>query len=251
MKRHRAQLEEIITKYGKIDMVCLDQWLGPTVWPQLRDTLLHLRKLRPDIMFRARGIGNYGDYYTPEGFVPGSKENSDTPWFVIYPLARTFSYDPHGEKYKGARWIVKNVIDSAAKGGNFMAGIGPDGNGKFHPKAIEQLKQTGSWLKINGEGIYATRAREGELWKEGDAIRFTRSKDGRKVYAFAYEWPGEQLILRSVKPRENSKIFLSGISTPLDWSYDPSTGLAIRLPQALKSKLSETAQLAFGFSIEV
>src|SRR6185369_3945175 len=70
MARHRAQLSELLTRYGKIDMVCLDQWLGPAVWPQLRATMKHLRKLQPEVMFRCRGIGNYGDYYTPEGFVP-------------------------------------------------------------------------------------------------------------------------------------------------------------------------------------
>src|SRR5579859_7203326 len=44
MARHRAQLTELLTHYGKIDMVCLDQWLGPAVWPQLRETIKQLRK---------------------------------------------------------------------------------------------------------------------------------------------------------------------------------------------------------------
>src|SRR6185437_7454088 len=39
MARHRAQLEELLTNYGTIDMICLDQWLGPKVWPQLRETM--------------------------------------------------------------------------------------------------------------------------------------------------------------------------------------------------------------------
>jgi alpha-L-fucosidase len=70
IRRHREQLKELLTNYGKIDMICLDIWLGPRVWPQLRETLIELRKLQPDVMFRARGIGNYGDYYTPERFIP-------------------------------------------------------------------------------------------------------------------------------------------------------------------------------------
>jgi alpha-L-fucosidase len=251
MKRHRAQLEELLTRYGKIDMVCLDQWLGPTVWPQLRETLLHLRKLRPDVMFRGRGIGNYADYYTPEGFVPGSKENSDTPWFVIYPLAGSFSYDPDAEKYKGSEWIIKNLIDSVAKGGNFMVGIGPDGNGKFHPKAVEQLLEAGRWLKVNGEGIYATRAREGDLWKEGDQVRFTRSKNNKTVYAFTFQWPQDQLVLRTVKPRKHAKIFLLGSHEPLKWDYNSSGELVIEVPAALKASLSSSQQLAYGFRIDV
>lgn len=250
MKRHREQLEELITSYGKIDMVCLDMFLGPAVWPELRETMLHLRKIRPDVMFRARGIGNYGDYYTPEGFIPGSKENTDVPWFVIYPLGGTFSYEPDGTKHKGTTWVVKNLIDSIAKGGNFMAGIGPDGNGKFHPEAVKQLKETGEWIRVNAEGIYATRAREGELWKEGDHIRFTRSKDNKTIYVFSFQWPGSQLILKSVRPTKRAKIFLMGINIPLQWKYERPGRLIIELSEALKNQLSKTGQFAYGFKIE-
>jgi alpha-L-fucosidase len=72
MERHRAQLLELLTNYGKIDMICLDMWLGPRVWPELRKTLLMMRELQPDVMLRNRGIGDYGDYFTPERVVPGS-----------------------------------------------------------------------------------------------------------------------------------------------------------------------------------
>ncbi|TAM93334.1 MAG: hypothetical protein EPN39_20360, partial [Chitinophagaceae bacterium] len=251
MKRHRLQLEELITKYGAISMIDLDQWLGPEVWPQLRDTMIYLRNLCPDVMYRARGIGNYGDYYTPEGFVPGNKENTDTPWFVIYPLGSSFSYDPHPGNYKGADWIVKNLIDSAAKGGNFMAAIGPDGTGKFHPTAVKQLRKTGAWLRVNGEGIYATRPREGDLWKEGEDIRFTRSKDKRTVYAFSYKWPQDKLILSSVKPRRDAEVYMMGMHTPLKWEYDSSRGLIIDIPGELKDTLPPDLQFSFGFKIPV
>ena len=129
MARHRAQIEELLSNYGEIQMLSLDQWLGPTVWPQLRQTLFRIRELQPNVMIRARGIGNYGDYYTPEGFIPGDKSNTGTPWMVIYPLAGGFSYDPEAAHYKGAKWIVDNIIDTAAKGGSFQVGIGPDGTG--------------------------------------------------------------------------------------------------------------------------
>jgi alpha-L-fucosidase len=248
MLRHRQQLTELLTNYGKIDMLCLDMWLGPAVWPQLRETILQLRKIQPDVMLRARGIGNYGDYYTPEGFVPGSKGNTPVPWFVIYPLGRTFSYESDPAQHKGSAWIIKNLIDCAAKGGNFMIGVGPDENGKFHPTAVEQMKQAGSWLKVNGEGIYATRAREGELWKEGDSIRFTRSKDNKTVYAFVYEWPGESLVLKSVKAAKGSKIFLLGTEKPLKWK-NTGSGLVIELPLSLKGMI--TNNQAYGFKIKV
>ena len=251
MARHRAQLEELLTNYGEIDMLSLDQWLGPKVWPQLRETILHLRKIQPNVMLRARGIGNYGDYYTPEGFVPGSKSNTDTPWMVIYPLAKGFSYDPEAAHYKGAGWIVKNIVDTAAKGGSFQVGVGPDANGRFHPAAVEQLKQVGGWLRTCGAGIYATRPREAELWREGEFIRFTRTKNKRTVYCFVLQWPGKELTLQSVRPAPGCKITMFGYPDPMKWKFDSASGLKIEVPESLQTESRRANEYAWGWSIQL
>ncbi|HLP36316.1 alpha-L-fucosidase [Lacibacter sp.] len=250
--RHRDQLKELLTNYGTIDMLCLDIWLGPRVWPQVRQTLLELRKIQPNVMFRARGIGNYGDYYTPERFIPGGKENSDTPWFVIDPLASSFSYDAKPQNYKSAKWVVNSLVDAVSKGGNFMVGIGPDEKGKFSPAAIAQLIQAGKWLKNNGSAIYATRAREGELWKEGDNIRFTRSKDNTIIHAICFEWPQNELVITSVEPKTDAFIYLQAkVPQKLSWEYQRGRGLVIKTPDNLKDSIPAEEQLAFTFSIPV
>jgi alpha-L-fucosidase len=251
MARHRAQIEELLTNYGDIHMLSLDQWLGPAVWPQLRQTLLRIRELQPNVMVRARGIGNYGDYYTPEGFIPGDKSNTGMPWMVIYPLAGGFSYDPEAANYKGAKWIVDNIIDTAAKGGSFQVGIGPDASGRFHPTAIQQVKQVGNWLRTCGPGIYATRPREGDLWHEGETIRFTRAKDNATVYCFALQWPGRALGLRSVRPKTGSQITMFGYPDALRWSFDATTGLNIELPESLASESRRPNDHAWGWTIRV
>jgi alpha-L-fucosidase len=245
--RHREQLHELMTNYGKIDMLCLDMWLGRDVWPEIKQTVKLIRQWQPGVMIRARGIGSYGDYYTPEGFVPGSKENTNMPWMTIYPLGKSFSYDKNGDNYKGAAWIVRNIIECAAKGGSFMAGIGPDGNGKFHPTAIKQLEETGRWLQTNGEGIYATRERE--VWKDGD-FYFTQSKDHRYVFAFTEKWPGKKRIIPSVTPKKGSKIFLLGYSQPLKWKQT-GPNIEIHLPEALQSPAARPCEYAWGFKMEM
>jgi alpha-L-fucosidase len=250
LARHRAQLTELLTRYGRIDMLSLDMWLGRTVWPELRQTILDLRKLQPDVMLRARGIGNYGDYYTPEGFVPGSKENTNTPWMVIYPLAHGFSYDPDPTHYKGTGWIVGNLVDTVAKGGSFQVGVGPDATGRFHPLAVEQLKETGRWLRVNGEGIYATRPRDGSLWAEGSDVRFSRTKDRRYIYAFAQKWPGQTFTLTSVRAKRGSKIQLLGTPEALAWRNDPVRGLVIDIPANLQDASRRPCKYSYCFRIE-
>jgi len=247
MARHRQQLTELLTNYGKIDMMCLDQWLGPLVWPEMKETIKELRKIQPDVMLRARGIGNYGDYYTPEGFTPGNKENTHMPWMVINTLGSTFSYDKVAAHYKGSKWIIDNLVDAVAKGGSFMVGIGPDGIGRFHPVAIRQLLETGKWLRVNGEGIYATRARD--VWKEGENVRFTTTKDRRYTYAFLLAWPGRELVLTSVRPAAGSEIFLLGYAKPLHWTYSPGR-LVIALPAALQDPAARPCVSAWGFRME-
>ena len=251
MERHRAQLVELLTNYGKIDMIDLDMWLGPRVWPELRKTVLKLRQIQPDVMLRDRGIGNYGDYFTPERVVPGSKETSDKPWFTIYPLGTDFSYDPDAANYKGTEWIVHNLADAVAKGGGLEVGVGPDAHGEFHPEAIRQMKGAGAWLKVNGEAIYATRPRTGTLWSEGGTVRYTRSKDRRFVYAVLTQWPGTQLVLKKVRPKVGSMATLLGSDARLSWKFDPAQGTTFTLPENLQQAGNRPCSYAWSLKLEV
>jgi alpha-L-fucosidase len=251
MARHRAQLVELLTNYGTIHSVGLDMYFGPLIWPQLRQTIMHLREISPGVMLRNRGIGNYGDYYTPERVVPGTKQDSDKPWFTIYPLGTDFSYEPDATKYKGTEWIVHSLVDAVAKGGGLQVGVGPSAHGEFHPEAIRQMRGAGTWLKINGEAIYATRARQGTLWSEGDTIRYTRSKDQRFVFAILNAWPGAQVRLQSVQPKPGSAVKLLGSTADLKWTFDSAQGITITLPENLQQPGNRPCDHAWSLKLEV
>ncbi|HET6217101.1 MAG TPA: alpha-L-fucosidase [Acidobacteriaceae bacterium] len=251
MERHRGQLVELLTNYGRIDMVGLDVMLGPLVWPELRKTVLKMRELQPNVMLRNRGIGNYGDYYTPERVIPGSEGPSGKPWFTIYPLGTDFSYEPDAAKYKGTEWIIKSLADATSKGGGLQIGVGPSPHGEFHPEAVRQMKAAGAWLKVNGEAIYATRPLEGARWAEGDTVRYTRSKDHRFVYAILIRWPGTMVPpLRSVRPKHGSKVTLLGSDTALPWKFDSAQGTIITLPENLQQASNRPCKYAWTLKIE-
>jgi len=97
---------------------------------------------------------------------------------------------------------VQNLVDTVAKGGGLMVGVGPSSDGEFHPEAVRQMKSTGVWLQVNGEAIYGTRPYEGVRWAEGDTVRYTRSKNRSFVYAIMTGWPAARITLNcSAKAR--------------------------------------------------
>lgn len=254
MRRHRQQLVELLTRYGKIDMLCLDMWLGKPVWPELRQTIKLLRQIQPEVMLRIRGIGNYGDYYTPEGFVPAEMAKTEMPWMVIYPLGRTFSYEPLVRHHKNAAWVIRNLVQCTAAGGNFMVGIGPDADGWFHPKTIEILETVGAWLQVNGEAIFNTCPRL--PWREGEDIFFSRTADGRRFYALltGQAWKdfsqGKPLRLDSVPAQPMLQAALLGQGAVLAWELEDDRPV-LRLPQAAGAALKRLGWPAGVIRFEV
>jgi alpha-L-fucosidase len=233
-------------------MVCFDMWLGKPVWEGIKKTVKMMRQIQPDVMIRARGIGNYGDYYQPEQNysappAPGDKDFTNMPWMMIKTLGNIFAYDPVAKNYKGTKWIIQNLINSVAMGGSFMVSIGPDSNGKFHPEAVKQIEAVGEWLKVNGKGIYETRQRD--IWKE-DNLKFTRSKDNKTIYAFVDKFPEKELTIKSVTPKPNSVVRLFGYKKPLQWTTTDN-GIKIIIPQELQEQKNRPCEYAWGFEFEV
>jgi alpha-L-fucosidase len=195
-------------------------------------------------MFRRRGLGGYGDYQSPENAIPSS--GSRSPWHLIHTLGRSFFYEPDASNYRSKEWVLSTLIDSTAKGGNFMISVGPDQWGNFHPEVIKRLDYVGQWLKVNDEAIYATRPYK--EYKEGD-VYFTRTKDNKYVYAISMKWPGDKLKLKSVRAKKDSKISILGDEKPLRWHHTEDR-LVIEIPKRLQNEDSRPCQQAYVFKIE-
>ena len=245
--RITESLRELCTKYGKIDALEFDHSMPEEAWPDTVKIVKMVRSLQPDVLLRNRGLGAYGDFSTPEHYIPSSpsdKSLGDRPWQAIEEVGRRWAYQPN-DTYKPKEWFVATLVDVVAMGGNFMPGVSPMANGKFPQETIERLEYVGDWLKVNGEAIYGTR--RWDVYKEGNDIRFTRTKDSRYVYAISLKWPGEILALKSLRAREGSPVTMLGVKGDLRWRQDKD-GLVIRIPASI-AKNKPCAQ-AYAFKIE-
>ncbi|HME52076.1 MAG TPA: alpha-L-fucosidase [Candidatus Lokiarchaeia archaeon] len=249
IEREQTHLQELLGNYGPLDQIFFDTtWFGLS-WNEFKDIVKMCRKLQPDCMFSDRGLGPYGDFTSPERWIPNEPGTQDPRvrgriWQLCDPIGTHWSYVP-GEIYKPKTVLLHNMIDVVAKGGCMVFDQGPMPNGRFPQEAVDVLETIGRWLKVNGEVIYATRSFE--PYKEGEDTYFTRSKDNTFVYLIHVGWPFPSLTTSSVKPREGSEIHMLGVQEPVDWHLD-GDALVIELPPSFNDKIP--CEYAYCFKIE-
>jgi alpha-L-fucosidase len=250
IQRERQQLVELFSHYGPIDQVFFDcTWFG-LAWKEMKALAKELRKLQPDCMFSDRGFGPYGDFTSPERWIPNDAGTGDPRvkgrlWELCDTIGTHWSYVPD-EKFKTKEELLHNIIDVVAKGGTFVLDTGPMPNGWFSQESVDLLETIGRWLHVNGEGIYATRSYT--PYHEGDNTYFTRSKDNHTVYLFHIGWSYPKLETSCVKPKKSSKIYMLGISDPIPWHMEGLVTV-LEIPESFNGKIP--CEYAFCYKIEI
>jgi alpha-L-fucosidase len=152
------QISELLTNYGKVDILWLDgDWVrAPQEDLQMGKIARMARKAQPGILIVDRNVGGeYENYRTPEQTVPDTPP--DGPWESCITMAEQWSYKPN-DTYKTARELIHLLIGIVAKGGNLLLNVGPDSNGNFDPTANQRLAEIGEWMDINAAAIHQTQA---------------------------------------------------------------------------------------------
>lgn len=205
MKRYteymRNQVRELLTNYGKIDILWFDfsysqnekplpgvpnsHGKGKDDWEA--DKLIALaRELQPEIIIDNRTEVEQ-DLWTPEQFQPTEWVRDDEGNLVVWEACQTFSgswgYHRDETTWKSPEMLVRMLVNTVSIGGNLLLNVGPTARGYFDKRALSALGAMGEWMRYNSRSIYGCT--QAEFTAPAD-VRYTRSDDCLYVHIFAY-----------------------------------------------------------------
>jgi alpha-L-fucosidase len=258
-----AQIDELMSDYGSIDILWLDGgWVRPleTVneevrswgaaippWSQdieLDKVAANARKKQPGLLIVDRTVhGPYENYLTPEQNVPKTK--IDYPWESCITLGGAWSYVPN-DQFKSTNRVIRLLSEIVAKGGSLLLGVGPHPDGTLSELQISRLKEIGDWLKVNGAAIYGTRATT--IYTDNTNF-FTKGKKGETYVIVPLKEnepiPSEIAWSKNIPAKGTTvTILMSGKKVKWEKTAD---GVKVILPADVK-KLKSYPALAFSFT---
>lgn len=251
-----AQIKELCTEYGKLDMMWFDFSYGDMNGEKWQATKLMemVRTYQPDIIVDNRlevsgeGFGSIatknptpysGDYVSPEQIIPPNglfdEEGNELAWEACITMNDNWGYTALDKNFKPASTIIKKLVECVSKNGNILLNVGPDANGRIPKESVQILKEIGSWMKYNSKSIYGCRASRLPKPENG---RITQN--GKKLYYHITENSIGYIPLYGINLSEVEKIRLLYDGTELkiinNW-------IVINYPDTVFVNISKTPYL--------
>jgi len=184
------QVKELLTNYGDVAVLW---WDTPTAMTtEYAEKLDALLDLQPNIITndRLKRPDFPGDYKTPEQKIPTLSELDGKDWETCMTMNGTWGYKSYDSNWKSTETLVRNLIDIASKGGNYLLNVGPQADGQFPLESIRRLEEMGSWMRINGEAIYETQGSPLQPLSWGRCTR--KEQAGNTILYFSvFDWPAD------------------------------------------------------------
>ncbi|MFV1995727.1 MAG: alpha-L-fucosidase, partial [Verrucomicrobiales bacterium] len=136
----KRQLKELLTKYGKIDILFLDEkddWVNSMVADYCWD-------VDPDLLI-SRGGMETPEQKLPDQPLPG-------PWEACFTIGWHWQFVA-GEPYKSPTQLIEMLIETRAKGGNLLLNVGPMANGELEDRQEAALREVALWHFTNHEAV--------------------------------------------------------------------------------------------------
>lgn len=206
---HR-QVEELLTNYGKIDILWFDfsypqqkDGKGRDAWNSAELYKL-VRRLQPEVILNDRiDLPGTADVKTPEQVQPREWVRVDgqpVVWEACQTFSGSWGYHRDEATWKSVDMLLKMLIDSVSKGGNLLLNVGPTGRGEFDERALDRLAGIGKWMRLHERSIRGcTQAPEG-LVAPPDC-RYTFNPKKKRLYLHVFSWPFRHIHLDGMADR--------------------------------------------------
>lgn len=172
-----TQITELLTNYGPVGAIWFDGlWdrdeqedgLKAETW-NLANQYALIHKLQPGCLV---GNNHHMDPFPGEDIqiferdIPGQNlyGYSEQAISTVLPLEtcqtmnRSWGYRVTDTTYKSGEFLIKYLVQTAAKGANLLLNIGPRPDGTLPDKSLDRLRAIGDWMDLYGETIYGTSA---------------------------------------------------------------------------------------------
>lgn len=177
-----------------------------------REIYNYLRTLKPELIINNRvgkgrkgmeglnkGDQEYvGDFGTPEQQIPATGL-AGVDWESCMTMNDTWGFKKDDHKWKSTEMLIRNIIDIASKGGNYLLNVGPTAEGLIPAPSVERLEGIGKWMKVNGESIYGTQASPFAKTPWGRCTQKTLDGGKTRLYLHVFDWPEDAKLTVPVK----------------------------------------------------
>jgi alpha-L-fucosidase len=236
------QVKEILSNYGPISVLW---WDTPCDMTKQRAAkfIPVLKQLQPNIIMNDRLGGDFaGDTETPEQRIPPTGIVG-RDWETCMTMNDTWGYKSDDHNWKSSEMLIRNLIDIASKGGNYLLNVGPTAEGLIPEPSAERLKKIGEWMKVNGESIYGTTASPFKKLAWGRCTKKIHD-GGTTLYLNVFDWPSNgKLIVPGLKNKVQKAYLLSDAgkkSLPVEAD---ESGVSVAVPKAAPDKISSVVVL--------
>lgn len=226
------QIKELFTNYGEISILWWDTPIDMT--PERARLFDGVVDLQPGIIMNNRLIyglddayGFRGDFRTPEQHIPAT--GLDYDWEACQTMNTTWGYKSYDDQWKSSETLIRNLVDIASKGGNYLLNVGPMANGKIPPESLARLKDVGAWMRVNSSSVYGTTASPFVRLPWGRATK-KEYPNATELFLHIFDWPEDgRLVVDGLRSEVTGVYFLADYQRQIPITKS-AKGWVINLP---------------------